>query len=148
MNLDQFLELFNPLPGNHYLQVCTQEDEISKALEKILDGVGGEFKLILYNENNLNFSQPFRALPRENDSVILQDVLSSHKNPDMLVKIAYTTLANTADIILLEKKENMNIEQMKELLEKHEFRAINDIDILKEYHLVMAKKMHMWGNGL
>ena len=45
MNLDQFLELFNPLPGNHYLQVCTQEDEISKALEKILDGVGGEFKL-------------------------------------------------------------------------------------------------------
>jgi hypothetical protein len=42
----------------------------------------------------------------------------------------------------------MDIESTKELLEKFEFRAPNEIDVIDEYDLVMAKKMHMWGNGL
>ena len=42
----------------------------------------------------------------------------------------------------------MDIEAMKEMLEEFEFRAANEIDVLPEYDLVMAKKMHMWGNGL
>jgi hypothetical protein len=148
MNLSQFLELFRPLPGNSYLQVSTQEDEITVALKELLKGVDGELHTALYNEENLEFSKPYRALPRSHDIVILQDVLSKHQTPKMLLKIAYTSLANTADIILLEKKESMSIDEMKELLDEFEFRAINDIDILKGYHLVMAKKMHMWGNGL
>ena len=37
---------------------------------------------------------------------------------------------------------------MYELLENNEFRAANFIDIFPNYDLVMAKKMHMWGNGL
>ena len=80
--------------------------------------------------------------------MILQDIVSKHKKPETVVKTAYTTLANTADIILLEKSVNMSLDSMKSLLEEHEFRAINDIDIIDGYHLVMAKKMHMWGNGL
>lgn len=148
MKLDQFLELFRPLPGNCYLQVATQEDEISSALKTLMQSVDGEFRIALYNEENLDFSKPYRALPRDHDIVILQDVISAHKNPKMLLKLAYTTLANTADIILLEKKGTMEIEEMKILLDEFEFRAINDIDILDGYNLVMAKKMHMWGNGL
>jgi hypothetical protein len=42
----------------------------------------------------------------------------------------------------------MDIEATKTLLEEFEFRAPNYIDVLDEYDLVMAKKMHMWGNGL
>jgi len=42
----------------------------------------------------------------------------------------------------------MDIEAMKEMLEEFEFRAANDIDVVEGYDLVMAKKMHMWGNGL
>jgi len=148
MNLTQFLELFRPLPGNSYLQVSTQEDAISVALKELLEGVDGELEVILYNDENLEFTKPYRALPRSHDIVILQDVISKHQTPKMLLKTAYTALANTADIILLEKKGAMEIEEMKMLLEEFEFRAINDIDILDGYNLVMAKKMHMWGNGL
>jgi len=148
MKLQQFLELFRPLPGNCYLQVATQEDAITSALEKLLESVDGELRTAFYNEQGLDFSKPFRALPRDHDIVILQDVLSQHTTPKMLLKIAYTTLANTADIILLEKDDAMSKEEMKTLLEEFEFRAINDIDILEGYNLVMAKKMHMWGNGL
>ena len=42
----------------------------------------------------------------------------------------------------------MDVEQIKEYLIQHEFRAHNEIDLLEGYDLVMAKKMHMWGNGL
>ena len=148
MNLEQFLQLFNPLPGNHYLQITTAEDEITQALSLMLEDVNGELGLALYNEDNLDFSKPFRAPARSNDMVIFKDVFHAHQNQKMILKIAYTSLANTAEIIIMEKKGVMDIEAMKEMLEEFEFRAANDIDVLEGYDLVMAKKMHMWGNGL
>jgi hypothetical protein len=163
MELKQFLELFNPLPGNHYIQITDKIDETTLALQKIISEVDGEFHLVLYTEeavqipNELadtkiqfinNPSNPFRALPRDNDMVIFKDTLLQHTNPQLLLRIAYTTLANTANIIIMQKKGTMDTEAAKEMLEKFEFRAPNAIDILKEYDLVMAKKMHMWGNGL
>jgi hypothetical protein len=48
----------------------------------------------------------------------------------------------------MQEKGTMDISAMKEMLERHEYRAANAIDVLPEYDLVMAKKMHMWGNGL
>ncbi len=162
-NLDQFLELFNPLPGNHYLQVTTEVDETTDALVKVLEKVGGEFSLALYSEEEAdlstqypdakiqyikNFKQPFRAIPRDNDMVILKDIFHLHENQKMILKIAYTTLANTANIIIMQKKGTMDIEAMKNILEEFEFRAPNSIDLLPNYDLVIAKKMHMWGNGL
>jgi hypothetical protein len=163
MKLDQFLELFNPLPGNHYLQVTTKPDSTTVALHDLIKKVDGEFRLAIYAEDELSldenltdtkvqlikkFNTPFRALPRDNDIVVFKDILMQHSNPNLLLKIAYTTLANTADIIIMEEKGKMDVEATKELLEAFEFRAPNYIDVLDEYDLVMAKKMHMWGNGL
>lgn len=148
MILDKFLQLFNPYPGNHYLQITTQEDEITKELKRVLDRVDGKLNLTLYNEQNLDFSQAFRALPREHDIVLIQGVLSRHENPNMLLKLAYQTLANSANIIILEKKGTLDIASTKVLLEELEFRSANEIEIVKGYDLIMAKKMHMWGNGL
>ncbi len=163
MQLDQFLELFNPLPGNHYLQVTTKPDATSEALNKIIQAVDGEFRLAIYAEDEFDlspslenakvqfvkkFNVPFRALPRDHDIVIFKDILKEHTNPNLLLKVAYTTLANTAEIVIMEEKGKMDIEETKELLEEFEFRAPNYIDVLDEYDLVMAKKMHMWGNGL
>ncbi|PHQ65740.1 MAG: hypothetical protein COB99_02370 [Sulfurimonas sp.] len=114
----------------------------------MIQSVDGEFNLALYNEDNLNFSQPFRAMPRDHDMVILKDIFYKHENPKMILKLAYLTLANTAHVIIMEKKGIMDVEATKELLEEFEFRAPNEIDIVDGYDLVIAKKMHMWGNGL
>jgi len=163
MELKQFLELFNPLPGNHYIQITDKIDATTLALQKIISEVEGEFHLALYTQEKPkipdelkeskiqvinNLSKPFRALPRDNDIVIFKDILLQHKNPQLLLRIAYTTLANTADVIIMQEKGTMDIAATKEMLEKFEFRAANEIDILEKYDLVMAKKMHMWGNGL
>jgi len=163
MDLKQFLELFNPLPGNHYLQVTTSADETTQALSELIKTVDGEFNLVIYDENEIeiaqhypdakiqhikNFKQPFRALPRTHDIVVFKDIFHLHENQKGITKIAYATLANAADIIIMQKKGTMDIEALKEFLTEMEFRSANEIDVLPEYDLVMAKKMHMWGNGL
>jgi len=163
VDLRQFKELFHPLPGNHYLQVTTKTDETTDALYKMMNEVDGKLTLAIYDENEIaldkiypdakiqhikNFKQPFRAVPRDNDIVIFKDFFHLHSNKKSILKIAYTTLANTANIIIMQKKGTMDIEALKVMLEEFEFRAPNEIDVLSEYDLVMAKKMHMWGNGL
>ncbi|MCW8895530.1 hypothetical protein [Sulfurimonas sp.] len=162
-NLNQFLDLFNPLPGNHYLQVTTSPDETTHAMCKMLNDVSGELALVVYSEEEVDYSdefpdaklqyvkdfkEPFRAIPRNHDIVVFKDIFHLHENKNMILKIAYTTLANTANIIIMQKKGTMDIEAIKEMLEEFEFRAPNEIDVLPEYDLVIAKKMHMWGNGL
>ncbi|WP_457749868.1 hypothetical protein [Sulfurimonas sp.] len=163
MELGQFLELFNPLPGNHYIQITDKIDATTFALAKLISEVEGEFHLALYTQEEVeipealkeikieyinDFSKPFRALARDHDIVIFKDTLFTHKNPQLLLRIAYTTLANTGDVIIMQKKSSMDIENTKAMLEKFEFRAPNAIEVLPQYDLVMAKKMHMWGNGL
>lgn len=163
-DLKQFKELFNPLPGNHYIQVTTNVDNTTSALSDLMNSVGGELRIAIYGDENVddiqkqypdakvqhikNFTIPFRALPRDNDLVILKDVFHLHQKQTQLLKVAYTTLANTANIIIMQKKGTMDIQAMIEILSEHEYRSPNYIDILPEYDLVIAKKMHMWGNGL
>jgi len=163
MDLKQFLELFNPYPGNNYLQVTNEVDATTDALYELMQSVDGVLNLVLYSQSELdlkerfpdaniqyikNFTQAFRALPRTNDIVIFKDVFHQHANQKGILKIAYTTLANAAEIVIMQKKGTMNIEETLNILEEFEFRSQNYIDVLPEYDLVMAKKLHMWGNGL
>jgi len=163
MDLKQFLELFNPYPGNNYLLVTSEIDEISDALYELMQSVDGVLNLVLYTEEELdlkskypnaniqhiaNFKQPFRALPRSNDIVIFKDIFHKHENQKFILKTAYTTLANAADIVIMQEKGSMDIQTTLDTLQTFEFRSQNAIDILLNYDLVMAKKMHMWGNGL
>jgi len=163
MDLKQFLELFNPYPGNSYLQVTTEIDETTDAFYELMNNIDGVLNLVLYlaEEQDFsdrfpkaniqyikNFKEPFRALPRTNDIVVFKDIFHLHENQKGILKIAYATLANAAEIIIMQKKGTMDIEATLNLLEEFEFRSQNYIDVLPEYDLVMAKKLHMWGNGL
>jgi len=163
MELKQFLELFNPYPGNNYLQITDIVDETTDALYSLMESVDGVLNLVIYSEveqdlqkkypkANIqyikNFKQPFRALPRTNDIVIFKDVFHKHENKKGILKIAYTTLANAAEIVIMQKKDTTSVEEILNILEEYEFRSQNQIDVIPEYDLVMAKKLHMWGNGL
>jgi len=160
--MNQFLELCNPLPGNRYLLVTTHADEIATALAEKLLPVPGDLDIQCYPGQHQNFDHhanvkmhhisnfkaPFRGLPRSHDMVIFQDIYHLHQFPERMVKLAYTTLANTAHLIIMQRRGTMDLEAMLEMLERMEYRAGNVIDVLDGYDLVMAKKMHMWGNGL
>ncbi len=163
-DLSQFLELFTIQPGYRYIQVTTEVDETTSALYELLTNNNAEFRIAYYSEDEMpdlaseypeatiqhvkRFNMPYRALPRDNDMVIYKDIFSKHDKQDLLLKTAYTTLANTADIIIMEKEGVLDIQKMIELYEKFEYRAANHMNILEGYDIFMAKKMHMWGNGL
>jgi len=153
-------ELFNPLPGNRYLEVTTNIDEISYFLAELMEDVGGRFNIALYdnseavpdikaNISNIADTRTLpRAMPREHDMVVLKDIYAIHEDKSALLSLVYRTLANAAHIIVLEKKGSIDTKELMQRLEEFEFRAANEIDIVEGYDLVMAKKMHMWGNGL
>lgn len=162
-DLELFRKLFNPLPGNHYLYVTTAMDDVSFLLDEMMQKVNGRLNIVVYGKNDLesnsklcmeniqyveDFTRTFRATPRDHDIVVFKDIFHSHENQKMILKLAYLTLANTANIIIMEKKGIMDVEAIKTMLEDYEFRAPNEIDIVDGYDLIMAKKMHMWGNGL
>ena len=156
--MEQFLELFHPNPGNSYLLVTSKIDSIADALFQKTQDVGGEFKIALYGDGNYekaklqivdNLTKPFKAQPREFDRVIFYDIFTKHASQNMLLKLAYTALSNAAEIIIVEPKGKLERLQTYELLEANEFRAPNLIeDIVDGHDLFVAKKMHMWGNGL
>ncbi len=156
--MQQFLELFHPLPGNSYLLVTSKIDEIADALHGKIAEVGGNFSIALYGEGESesvkiekidSLSKPFRALPRDNDRVIFYDIFAKHTSPKMLLQLAYRTLANAAEVIIVEPKNLLDTQKTCQFLEEMEFRAPNLIeDILDGYDVFVAKKMHMWGNGL
>lgn len=159
----QFLELIQPQPGFKVLDITAHSDALTEAILEHLEPFPkhrlavamypGEHRVFAEDEhiriqNIPNFGAPFRALPRDNDVVIIRDVLHQHTMSQRVLKAIYTTLANTGDIIIITKKGMVDVEEQKRMLEENEFRAPNTIDILEGYDLVMAKKMHMWGNGL
>jgi len=159
--MKQFLELFSPQPANSYLLVTTHIDEVAEALADKLREFDGTLHVSLYpgehqeiQRDNIklqevkDFNTPFRALPRSFDAVIFQDFYHLHQHKERIIKLAYNALANTADIVIMQEVDTMNVEAMLEMLENSEYRAGNKIDVSPKYDLVMAKKMHMWGNGL
>ncbi len=92
--------------------------------------------------------QDLNQSARDFEYIILSDILSYCPNKDKIVKIMYKALENSANIIILEKRSNKNLDEIKELLDKTSFVAINHIDLFEEYNLITAKKLHMWGSGL
>jgi len=66
----------------------------------------------------------------------------------MMLKLAYSTLANSTNIIILEKKSITDIASTKNLVEELKFRSSKEIDILNNYDLIIAKKMYMMGKWL
>ena len=157
----EFLELIHLTPATRVLEISSHADDLSFELAKHLETVGGEFHLQLYpGEHTIpqvgnvksgdvkDFSSPFRAIAREYSAIILRDILDVHKFPDRIVKATYKSLLNATELIIVQKKGSMSIDEMKEFLDSNEFRAANEIDIFEDYHVVVGKKMHMWGNGL
>jgi hypothetical protein len=163
--LEKFLELFSPQPGYKILDITAHADALSVALLQRLAPFRGRLSLVQYPGEHApieapegatlqqqtvpDFTKPFRALPRDNDIVFIRDVLHRHAQPERILKAIYTTLANAAEVIIVTETGAADTEAQFALLEKIDFRAANVIEDMGEgVTVVMAKKMHMWGNGL
>lgn len=163
--MNRVLELFTPQPGYKILDITAHTDEVSALLLQRLCDVNGRLIVAQYPGEHAalpecegarvqlqkvpDYQKPFRALPRDNDIVFIRDVLHRHTQPGRILKAIYTTLANAANIVIVSREGEVEPQEQLAMLEAAEFRAGNIVeDILDGYTVVMAKKMHMWGNGL
>jgi hypothetical protein len=156
-------QLLHPTPNTKIMVVTSHLDgmmeELSSCLapyEGLIDlslfpGEHQEFLVSCLHKTHLikDYKSPAGGIPRDYAAVIVQDVLHLHQFPLKFLQQIYRTMLNATEIIIIQKNGSMNIAEVEELLDKSEFRATNAImDLIDGHEVIVAKKMHMWGNGL
>jgi hypothetical protein len=143
--LNLFKDLFQPFPNISILHISRDVDFITSTINHIANSLEGKVSYINFTDEK---SARLKAVAREYEYIVLCDILFYCANADKILKLMYKALENSANIIILEKKSNDNLEKIKTLLDETSFVAINNIELFEEYNLITAKKLHMWGSGL
>lgn len=144
--LELFKDLFQPFENIAILHIHHEMDFINPVIEKIAKELNGQVKQMPFKEEK---DARLKGTAREYEYIILSDILSHCPHKDKILSLMYKALENSANIIILEKKSHNNEDEIRTLLDKASFVAINNIDdLFEEYHCFTAKKLHMWGSGL
>ncbi|MFA7569794.1 MAG: hypothetical protein WCY75_00950 [Sulfurimonadaceae bacterium] len=144
--LNLFKELFQPFENITILHINNGLDFISPILEEVAQNLNGTVKTIKFNTQK---DAQLNGVAREYEYIILSNVLTQCSQKDKVLALMYKALENSANIIILEKKSSCDEDEIKQLLDKASFVAINNIDdLFDEYYCFTAKKLHMWGSGL
>ncbi len=158
-----FCDLFQTSPQMKILIATAHADELIPEVCTFLEPFNATIDLSLYpgeHSQHLfpliskvdtikDFNSPVRSATRDYEAIILQDVLHLYTLPLKLLQLIYRSLENSAEVIIVQKCGAMEPADIEALLEKAEFRAANTIsDLIEGYDVIVAKKMHMWGNGL
>lgn len=141
---EEFYSLFEHFPNTAFYHIHDNCDEVTVLLKKLIEEIGGELTVQSFQDID---QKRFRLKDRNFEYAIVSDCLDKLDDKNRFISNIYHSLENSAFIIILQTKGSMDIETTKELLDKNNFRAVNDINIFEKYHLVMAKKLHMWGAG-
>jgi len=143
--LEQFSSLLEDAPALCLLNISNGINPLEEVLnDKIAKNDGS---IVTKKLDDIS-CQRFRLKTREFEYCVLYDMIESCSDINKFIKACYHSLENSAFIIIIEPKSNNNISDIIELLDICEFRVANNIDIFEDYNLIMAKKLHMWGNGL
>lgn len=140
-----FRSLFDDFPNISILNINNGCSDIQKLLEQIVNDLDG--KLTVKNFEDID-EKRFRLTAREYEYAVVCDCVEKLQDADRFIQEVYHSLENSANIIVISKKENSDIYALTDILDRNDFRAVNQIDIFDKFHLVTGKKMHMWGNGL
>lgn len=145
-SLNLFKELFQPFENIAILHINSGMDFLSPLVEDVAKNLNGTVKTIEFKTQK---DTRLIGVAREYEYIILSNVLTQCSQKDKVLALMYKALENSANIIILEKKSSCNEEEIKHLLDKTSFVAINNIDdLFDEYYCFTAKKLHMWGSGL
>lgn len=144
-SLELFSSLFDNFPNLAVLHVNNKVDFLNDAIEEVVSNSGGKLDFKEFSDEK---SLRLNAKARDYEYIILGDILDYTQNKIQLLNMYYKALENSANIIVLAKKSNNSVEEIKSLLDQTYFQAINDIDIFDDYIIITGKKLHMWGNGL
>lgn len=161
--MSSFCDLFQTSPQMKILIATSHADSLIEEVCVFLEPFNATVDLSLYPGEHVeyssvvigkkdtikDFNSPIRSATRDYETIVLQDILHLHTMPLKLLQLVYRSLENSAEIIIVQKHGAIETSDIEAFLEKSEFRAANTIsDLIAGYDVIVAKKMHMWGNGL
>lgn len=161
--MSSFCDLFQTSPQMKILLATSHSDTLTEEICTYLEPFNATVDLSLYPGEHTehsssvigkcdiikDFNSPIRSATRDYETIVLQDILHLHSLPLKLLQLIYRSLENSAEVIIVQTKGAMETSDIEALLEKAEFRAANTIsDLIVGNDVIVAKKMHMWGNGL
>lgn len=132
-----FYQLFETHPNISICHIENNAHDIHKLLESIVQNIGGSLKHKIFSEIDEN---RFRLTAREFEYVVISDCIHSLENIDKFIQECYHSLENSAQIIVLEKKDSIDSYSLVEILDRNDFRAVNQIELFEDYYLVVGKK--------
>ena len=138
---EEFSSLFQLTPSISILGLNIDNQDINTTLTQLLQPYDGILTTI--KSNNLKEIR-VKAKRSSYDYAILSNSILNCDNKDILMKIVASAIRDSGYIIILEdRSEDVNF--IYELLEEFDFGAISQVDIFKNYYLIIGKKLHMWG---
>lgn len=139
--IEDFSSLFDLTPSIAILDYNLNCDEITKALKNFVNPYDGEITTIqTTNTNELRVK-----LKKSNyDYGVICNSLVDKEDIQTIMKFITLSIRDSGYIIIVEDKSK-DISSIYELLEEFDYGAISSIDIFDKYHLIMGKKLHMWG---
>lgn len=132
-------DIVEALPGMKVLLITSLESSHAAAtLKKHLQRCDGT---ITYN----HYPDPLQVPSREFEAVIIEKVLTQADHAIKILKQAYRALENSGTLVVIDSTMSETIISMIDVCD---YRTPNHIDIEGEDFIIVAKKLHMWGNGL
>ena len=141
---EEFYSLFDSFPNTALYHINDGCEDLNKLLEELAHTIGGELTTQEFSEIE---QKKFRLKDRNFEYAVVSNCLDKVDLIDRFIASIYHSLENSAFTIILQEKGSMDISEMIDILDRNHFRAVNDINIFEKYHLVMGKKLHMWGAG-
>ena len=142
--LSLFKELFADYTNIAILHIDNSLGLVDSALEEVRIQNEGNIKYIPFVDES---SAKLRATAREYEYVILGNILTYCSNQEAILKLMYKAIANSGNIIILEKLENENRYELFDLLENIGFQSPICIEIFDDTYIITAKQMTTWDNA-
>jgi hypothetical protein len=164
-SIQQLLSIIPPHPATAILHISDSGEQFSKALSDFVQDREYEYQLNITDkdfysqikklsiENNLckvklmNYNQRrYVTMSKMYDFVFVTASIPKEFELDFIKKI-HIHMKNGANIIIFLPKNDIKSKyRWFEHLDNALFVAMNSIDIFENYEIIIAKKMHGWGN--
>ncbi len=122
-----------------YLLNCTDNDFYDSCIQRYETKEWVKIK-------NFNLARPNYLLHGKFYEYLFVTTTISEETRETFLQKSHKCIKNAGHIILLvPKKDYMQIDIWTQLLEENYFVATNTIDIFQNYEIIISKKMHGWG---
>jgi len=163
--IEQLLSIIPNHPAQRIMQISSGGKELTDNILELVKKEDYEFLLTITDENFYNSikekydneshcsvklikfeNRRYVSMAKMYDYIFVTAEVPNESSNEFSKKI-HSHIKNAGNLILfLPKNDLKTLDSWREILTENLFVAINNIDMFKNYEILIAKKMHGWGS--